>query len=359
MNFSAGMYPVSHASVFDMEKEGFHVWCGTMTRGDDGKYYLYFSFWPKKFGHDAWVTHSQVGYAVSDRPAGPFRYAGIALSGSGGNGWDRDVIHNPSVIKFKGKYYLYYMGNYGNGTFWDHRNHQRIGVAWAERPEGPWHRSEKPLIDVTPGAFDGLCTNNPTVSWDREDHFVMVYKAVSPDGPMPKGGAVTCGMAEADNPLGPFKRHPEPVMQNINAKPAANAAARADEATPEADWSVEDPYIWYQDGCFRALAKDFHGNFTKAGPNTMALLHSQDGIHWEEDAEHPLAFRREIRWTDGTVTPLDRMERPQLWLDENGIPRVLLCACMPDTGTQDCFNVQILCEIRQNACVCGDKNDEK
>jgi hypothetical protein len=345
MNFTAGMRPVPRHAEFDLDAEGFYVWCGTMTQGDDGKYYLYFSFWPKQYGHDAWVTHSQVGYAVSESMLGPFHYAGIALSGSGGNGWDRDVIHNPSVIRYKGMYYLYYMGNYGDGTFWDHRNHQRIGVAWSANPEGPWHRSDRPLIDVTPGEFDGLCTNNPTVTWDRDGHFVMIYKAVSADGPMPKGGAVTCGEAEAESPLGPFRRYPKPVMQNAGAKRDAGSEERSGEAVPEADWSVEDPYIWFQGGFFRALAKDFHGNFTGAGENTMALLYSKDGISWKKDPEHPFAFRREIRWEDGTVTPLDRMERPQLFLDEKGIPRVLLCACMPDSKRSDCFNVQIPCEI--------------
>lgn len=345
MNFMSGLKRTEKHSVLDLTSEGFYVWCGTLAKGDDGKFYLYFSFWPKEKGHDAWVTHSQVGYAVSDCPTGPFIYAGIAMCGSGGNGWDRDVIHNPTVIKDNGIYYMYYMGNYGDGTYWSHRNNQRVGVAWAKSPQGPWHRQDKPLVDITKGAHDSLLTSNPTVAKDKNGRFVMVYKAVSDKGEMPKGGAVVCGAAVADNPLGPFMRCEEPIMQNDAAKKSKQVNTVQCAPVPEANWSVEDPYIWYQNNRFYALAKDFHGYFTKAGENTMALLRSEDGLHWQADERYPLACRRQIEWEDGSTTRLDRMERPQLWIDCDGVPKVFLCACMKDIKTSDCFNVQIPCEI--------------
>ena len=53
-----------------------------------------------------------------------------------------------------GKYYLYYMGNTGNGKAMEnlnftHRNKQRIGVAWANNPHGPWYINDKPFINVS------------------------------------------------------------------------------------------------------------------------------------------------------------------------------------------------------------------
>ena len=97
--------------------EGCFVWCGTLTRAEDGVYYLYFSFWPKESGFNGWLTHSKIGYATSPDPLGKFVYRGIAIEGSG-SGWDADNVHNPSVICHEGKYYLYYMGNFGDGSFW-------------------------------------------------------------------------------------------------------------------------------------------------------------------------------------------------------------------------------------------------
>jgi hypothetical protein len=309
MDFRKRMQKVSKDTIFELDDKGFLVWCGTMVKGDDELYYLYFSFWPKNKSHAAWVTHSKVGYATSNSLTGPFEYKGIALAGAGGKEWDRDVIHNPVVIKYEGKYYMYYMGNYGNGDFWSHRNNQRIGVSYSEKPEGPWHRLDYPIIDITPNSYDSLMTSNPAVTVGKDGRIYMIYKAVSDQGVLPKGGAVICGIAIADNPLGPFLKQPHPIMQN-----------------PENEWSVEDPSLWYEEDRFYALVEDFQGYFTKEGKNEVALFESFDAIDWKPSAI-PLGFKREITWEDGEVQRLEAMERPQILLDENGKPQVLLCAC--------------------------------
>ncbi len=325
-DFSKIMQPAKRGSVFSLYDEGYIVWCGTMTRGDDGLYYLYFSFWPRNKGFDAWVTHSKIGYATSESPLGPFKYGGIILTGAGGDEWDRDCVHNPSVIKHDGKYYLYYMGNHGNGEFWNNRNNQRVGVAWSNSPKGPFNRFDKPLIDVTPGSHDSVVTSNPSVAVAPDGKFYMIYKAVGDKFPMPYAGPVVCAMAVADSPLGPFTKMPNPIMVN-----------------PEASWSVEDPYIWHGGDKFYALVKDYHGYFTgseKGG--CVALFESDNAIDWRP-AEHAFAFGRQIEWEDGEVQLLRNMERPQLYLDENGKPRVLMCACcdQQNEAMDESFNVQI------------------
>ncbi len=324
MNFQERMGSINEKSIFKMDD--YFVWCGTMAKGDDGLYYLYFSYWPKSCGafNTEWVIHSKVGYAVSDNPYGGFEYRGLVMDG--GEGWDRDVIHNPAVLKHNGKYYMYYTGNYGNGEYWDHRNHQRVGVAVADRPEGPFRHFDKPVLDVTPGSFDSLVTSNPSVTVGGDGRIYMIYKAVSDQGELPKGGAVICGTAVADHPEGPFRKFGKPIMVN-----------------PENDWSVEDTFIWYEDGMFYALAKDFQGYFTKAGPKQVALFQSKDAQDWEL-CDPPVGFCRELHWEDGTVEPMFRMERPQMLL-ENGKPIVLMCACMDanqdNSNVKETFNVQI------------------
>lgn len=320
MDFHSMIQPADKdKAVF--QESGYLVWCGSVVKGKDDKYYLFYSRWPEEYGHLAWVTHSEVAYAVSDSPYGGFVPCGIALTGSGEGKWDADCIHNPTVLEADGKYYMYYMGNYGNGEFWNHRNHQRVGVAVAEDPRGPWKRFDHPLIDVTPGSFDHLATNNPSVTRGKDGKYYMVYKAVG-DGPLPKGGTVMCGVAIAEHPEGPFVKQPNPVMRN-----------------PENDWSVEDPYIWYQNNRFYALVKDFQGYFTGKGKSTVALFESENGIDWQVSS-HPFAFDRTIQWKDGTRTQLDALERPQLLL-ENGIPKVLYCAAAETPKRNDSFNVAI------------------
>ena len=213
MNFKERMCKVREDSKFALD--GYFVWCGTMTKGEDGTYYLYFSFWKKSLGFDAWVTSSKVGYATSKDPFGKFEFCGLAFDGANTeNAWDRDCVHNPSVIKHNGKYYMYYMGNYGNGEYWDHRNHQRVGVAVADDPRGPWKRFDTPVIDVSPSGHDSLMTSNPSVTPAPDGKFYMIYKAVENNGKLPKGGAVVCGIAVADDPLGPFTKSDKPIMVN-------------------------------------------------------------------------------------------------------------------------------------------------
>lgn len=318
MDFKKRMGKVSENSVFKME--GYYVWCGSVAKGADGMYYLYFSFWPKS-GHfdNDWVIYSKIGYAVSDNPYGDFKYCGIALDR--GIGWDSGAVHNPAVIKHKGKYYMYYMGNYGNGEFWNHRNNQRIGVAVSDSPHGPWQRFDTPVIDVNKNGFDSLMTSNPSVTIGYDGKFYMIYKGVTDNGNYPMGGAVVCGIAVADNPTGPFKKYDKPVMVN-----------------PEHDRSVEDAFIWYENGRFYSLAKDFQGYFTKAGKGSIALFNSENGFDWKTD-NNPLAFIPEL-YFENYYMPLYRMERPQIYI-EDGKPVALLCACMPNESADETFSISI------------------
>lgn len=295
-------------AVFEMD--GYFVWCGTLTRAEDGTYYFYFSFWEKSLGFGAWVSHSKVGYATGRELFGKFTYRGVALAGRG-RGWDASAVHNPAVLCHGGKYYMYYMGNAGNGEFWDHRNRQRIGVAVADRPEGPWQRFDAPLIDVSPAGHDSLLTSNPSVAVGPDGKFYMIYKAVEDNGKLPVGGRVVCGTAVADLPLGPFRKSPSPVLVN-----------------PKEDWSVEDAFLWVENGRFYVLAKDFSGYFTKAGKNHAALFESENGRDFRPAAD-PVGYLREVTTVEGERLSFSFMERPQIYFEE-GRPRALLCACMRD-----------------------------
>ncbi|MDD3766930.1 MAG: glycoside hydrolase family protein [Eubacteriales bacterium] len=318
MDFNKLLLPVPRTSV--MKQEGYIVWCGTIAKADDGLYYLLFSRWPNEAGFDGWVTNSEICWAVSDNPYGGFKFGGVALTGSGDGSWDSDCVHNPTVIAYKGKYYLYYMGNRGNGQYWNHRNNQRIGLAIANHPAGPWTRIKKPIIDVTKGSFDHLMTSNPTVTIGRYGEVLMIYKAVG-DGEMPKGGKVVCAVAKAKHPRGPFVKNSKPIMVN-----------------PENDWSVEDPFVWFQNNRYYSLVKDFQGYFTKKEAGSAALFESRDGDDWEP-SEHPFAFGLSITWEDG-IQAVKRLERPQIYF-EGGKPLVLCCAvCCNDSGIGS-YNVQI------------------
>lgn len=306
--------------------ENFYIWCGTMVRGDDGKYHLYYSRWPRALGHYAWVTHSEVAHAVADSPLGPYRHADVTLPPRGKTFWDGLCTHNPTIQRFGGKYYLYYMGNTGDGVAmktlnWVHRNNQRIGVAVADRPEGPWRRSDRPLIAPTPGFYDALACSNPSITADGKGGYLMVYKAIGDKNPLPFGGPVVHIVATAADPEGPFEKHPTPVFTKEGEK-----------------FPAEDPFVWRSEDRFWAIVKDNSGVFTGAG-KSLALFESGDGFDWRL-AKHPLVSTTQVRRPDGSVERLYSLERPQLYF-EGGRPAVLFCAADTDKARAHSFNIQI------------------
>ncbi len=308
---------------------GYYVWCGSLFRQGD-RYYLAYARWKREYGFNGWVTNSEICLAAGESPFGTFHFVRILhdretrmayhLSHHHTEGdtplWDRDCAHNPTVFCHGGKIYLYYMGNYGDGTFWDHRNYQRIGVAWTEAPLGEWHFSPVPLLEVTAGGIDSLMVSNPTVTDMTDGRFLLLYKAVADHDPLPAGGPVLCGAAIGDTPTGPFRKVGKPLF-----------------ASDKHSWSVEDPFVWREGNRYYALMKDFHGDHTGTGQPSTALFRSENGIDWYT-CENPLAFGLDV---GGKM--YYRLERPQIWW-EKGQAICLTCAAAEDEKYQTVYSVR-------------------
>lgn len=327
LNFAQRMQLAPAAAKF--AHDSLYIWGASPIKGDDGKYHLFYSQWGRQFGFMAWVTHSEIAHAVADHPMGPYQFSDQSLPPREGNYWDATTTHNPHIHRFDGKYYLYYTGNRGDmvnvrdGLNWTHRNNQRIGVAYADSPYGPWTRLDYPIIDVTPDstAHDSQCVGNPSVTRMPDGRFLMVYKAVASRKPQPFGGPVVHLTAISETPIGPFIKQNKPIF-----------------TIEGADFPAEDPYVWYQDNCYYAIVKDFKGHFTHAG-QSLALFWSSDGLDWKP-AKNPLVSRLERKMEDGSTERYLHLERPQL-LHEEGNPTVLFLAVDHDKELTESFNIQI------------------
>ena len=327
VDLSQWLQPVPPGAVF--EHPDWCIWCGSAVRGDDRKFHLFYSRWPRKLGHVAWVTHSEVARAIADSPTGPYRHVEVVLPAREGEFWDGSCTHNPTILRIGKKFCLYYMGNYGDGVQqkslnWTHRNHQRIGVAIADSPAGPWIRLDHPVVDVSPDydAPDALMTSNPSACVRPDGGLLMVYKAVATKGRAPFGGPVVHLVATADRPEGPWKKNLTPIF------------TRSGEF-----FAAEDPFIWHDGDRYRAIVKDNKGIFTGRG-YSLAHWESRDGFDWRV-AQHPLVTTPEIIWTDGQRRKLAALERPQLVFDERGVPVTLLCAGAYTNDRERSFNVAI------------------
>jgi hypothetical protein len=328
VNLGERIQPTPNAAV--LSDPDHFIWGGSMIRDEGGTCHLLYSRWPRDLGHGGWVTHSEVAHAVAEDPLGPYEHVDVALPERGADYWDGHDTHNPTVERFGDRYYLYYTGNVGDrratdGLNFTHRNNQRIGVAVADHPAGPWTRFDEPLVDSTPGFHDALCCNNPSATRRPDGSFLFVYKAVADDQDPPYGGPVRHVVATADDPTGPVEKHPEPVF-----------------TAGGADFPAEDPYVWRGDERYWAVVKDQGGHFTGAG-ESLALFDSRDGIDWSP-ADSPLVSTRRVEWADGTSEEMHSLERPQLWCDD-GDPAVLFCAANRTAAREHSFNVHLPLEV--------------
>ncbi|MEM6366438.1 MAG: glycoside hydrolase family protein, partial [Planctomycetota bacterium] len=182
-----------------------------------------------------------------------------------------------------------------------------------------------PVLDVSGDdeASDALMTSNPSVCQRPDGKILMVYKAVGQEFPMPNGGPVVHRVAIGDSPVGPFRKMPDPVFTFEGER-----------------FPAEDPYIWYQDGKYRAIVKRIKH---EGGKRVFSLVHydSNDGIDWQP-AKHFEVSDRTIIWDDGTSEQLDHLERPQVVVDD-GTPVALVCAAdrIDENRVRHSFNIQI------------------
>lgn len=343
------------------------VWCGSAIRAEeDGKYYLFYSAMesgPEKPEFiDAWLLGSMIGVAVSDSPYGGYKDIGIIYNKDGyrpdNSSWDAQMAHNPHVKRYNGKYYLYYCGTAdpGEKAFVKGKlsrrdrlqQNQKLGVlcfnSIKELLEGKFTCNEQPLLaprtrvkpdnvlepspEGTVAQPDNLILVNPAVVYHPLKKKYYLYFKGNVYDPAWRG---VHGVAIADAPEGPFMVQDDYVFEF--------------ETGNNRKLNAEDPFVWYhrKDNCFYAVFKDFTGGFTKDKPG-LAIMYSDDGIHWKLP-EHSLFMNKEIILKNGKHIEVDRLERPQLLLDENDEPIVLYSACSitPLNRKQDgsSFNVQI------------------
>jgi len=327
-NFGAMLQPVPLENRFI--DENYAIWCGSVIKGKNGKFYMLYSRWPRKDGHQSWIYSSEIALAKADKPEGPYKHVKVVLSARGAQYWDGAVTHNPYITFYKGKYYLYHMGTTGTGernptNWWVQRNHQRIGVAVATDIEGEWKRFDQPVLSNNENdstAYDAMLVSNPAITFNDKGDVLMVYKQVCKNGTL-IGGRVRFGVATAKSPLGPFTKYPKPIFESKD--------------TQSAHMEAEDPFIWFQKGYYYAIVRDVVGKFT-GDLGALALMVSKNGIDWQP-AKHPLVIGSSFAWADGTQSGI-AIERPWVYF-ENGVPKFLYGAMGVDKMRSHTFNVAI------------------
>lgn len=305
--FKDNIQPLAPDNIF--KTDGYYNWCSSIIKTPDGKYHLFYSRWQKKLGFSGWLTHSEIAHAVSKNPAGPWKYVETVLRSHGKGHWDAITVHNPKIKFFDGKYYLYYCStNMGDRDYTDEelveiaskgsthpdwfvlRPNQRTGVAVSSSINGPWVRSDKPIIEPS-GPIITL-TVNPAIDRGKDGRYYLIVKGDKPGTQYTRNQAI----AVSDSPVGPFIMQPEPVIDYLD---------------------TEDMSLWYN-----KQLDYFYGVFH--AHTFIGMVSSPDGINWKKATEFVITPKK-LLLTDGTWLEPDRLERPFIFQEE-GYPEVLSMA---------------------------------
>lgn len=212
----------------------YHGGDGTVTRRDpskvifaNGKYYVWYTHRDTGFKS---VGMSRAAEATDKIPSADWDLSDIyyATSTDGFTWQEQGVavarppkpqagwrsVTTTDILVWKGKYYLYYQAFMeASGTRGDFCP---VAVSYADSPDGPWTSADKVVIpNGAEGEWDQFSIHDP-YPLVHDGKIYIYYKSDFDQRQDVKPSKIRMqGLAIADDPLGPFKKHPlNPVINS-------------------------------------------------------------------------------------------------------------------------------------------------
>jgi len=284
------LLPAPKDSGFRMED--FFVWGGSLIKVDD-TYHLFASRWPKETEFPrGYRDHSEIVRATASNPLGPYEFHEVVLTGRGGEWWDGKMCHNPKIVKSGDTFILYYIGSaVGSGL-------RKCGYAYSRSINGPWVRADRAL------PF-GRDHNNPAPYIHSDGSVLVAFR----------DDTLKMYIATAPSFDGTYRIVAENLFPGIR---------------------LEDPDLFHLNERYHMVVEDNVAGLTGHDRHGAHLI-SKDGIQW--DIHDPVrVYTHTLPWDDGTVTTVERRERPELFNDNaeqkgNGHPTHLLTAVLSGGNT--------------------------
>ena len=266
--------------------DGYWIWGGSVIKVNS-TYHLFVSRWPKydKFPRD-YRQHSEIVRATSNRPIGPYKFQEVVIGERDSSYWDSNMAHNPTIHKIADEYVLFYIGSDFRTLNPNRTNLIRsIGFATARSIEGPWRRSDIPIIDQE--------SNNPAVLVEKDNSIKLMFRDAN----------LRVLLAEAPSYKGPY------TIVNNNVWPKSR---------------LEDFYLFYHNHQYHCICED---NIGEVSGHIRWGIHlvSDNGITAWKKYEPVIVYDHDLKYEDGYILKCTRRERPQL-LIENGKLVCLLTA---------------------------------
>ncbi|WP_044199952.1 family 43 glycosylhydrolase [Dyadobacter tibetensis] len=182
-------------------------------------YYIWYSRMNSPVTSGYWAT---IWYATSTDEGHSWTEQGMALGvGEPGN-FDSHSVFTPNILAFQGKYYMYYTGvkpTPGNPNREFEGNHTTditaIGLAVADRPEGPFKRvGNNPILSISqkPEDFDSYRIDDASLLV-KDNKIWLYYKGRSIVHGERGPGLTEMNVAIADKPEGPFVKHDGSILK--------------------------------------------------------------------------------------------------------------------------------------------------
>lgn len=158
---------------------------------------------------DIWYATSQDGFTWQEQ--------GVAVARPPKPNYGWRSVTTPDILAFKGKYYLYYQG-FNAIPFSEGGDIAAVTVAEADSPRGPWRQLGRVVVDFgRADEWDAGAIHDPLPIVYRGKIY-LYYKGQPLPGQGESSGVKLLraqGVAIAENPLGPFTKHPlNPVVNS-------------------------------------------------------------------------------------------------------------------------------------------------
>ena len=223
---------------------------------------------------DIWYATSEDGWTWKEE--------GMAV-GRGENGaYDDRSVFTVEIMKHEDMYYLTYQTV---KSPYNVRVKNQIGLAWSDSPDGPWTKSEEPILSpadngiwkgeeqdrfavVKKGDFDSHKVHDPCIL-PYKGKFYLYYKGEQMGEEITFGGRqIRHGVAIADHPNGPYVKSPYNPISN----------------------SGHEICVWPYNGGIASL-------ITTDGPEKNTIQWAPDGINFEimssiKGAPHAIGLNR-------------------------------------------------------------------
>ncbi|NJB35248.1 glycoside hydrolase family 117 protein [Croceivirga sp. JEA036] len=225
---------------------------------------------------DVWYATSKDGYIWKEQ--------GIAVARGEQGAYDDRSVFTAEIMVYEGKYYLSYQTVKSPYTV---RVKNQVGLAWAERPEGPWTKLPEPILSPADngiwkgeednrfavekkGDFDSHKVHDPCIL-PFKGKFYLYYKGEQMGEEITFGGRqIRHGVAIAEHPLGPYVKSPYNPISN----------------------SGHEICVWPYNGGIASL-------ITTDGPEKNTIQWAPDGINFEivasiQNPPHAIGLNRTV-----------------------------------------------------------------